>query len=69
MNRRVVAKPDVVVAEAKLPKKSRLSLRAWREQHLYSFFSSLGRLAARPWATAMTLAVLAVFDQHAAKGN
>ncbi|MDE1886130.1 MAG: permease-like cell division protein FtsX, partial [Xanthomonadaceae bacterium] len=33
-------------------------MRAWREQHLYSLFSSLGRLAARPWATALTLAVL-----------
>jgi len=60
MNRRVVAKPDVVVTEAKSPKKSRLSLRAWREQHLSSFFSSLGRLAARPWATVMTLAVLSL---------
>jgi len=60
MNRRVVAKSDVVVAEAKPPKKTRLSLRAWREQHLYSFFSSLGRLAARPWATVMTLAVLSL---------
>jgi cell division transport system permease protein len=60
MNRRVVAKPDVAVAEPKPPKKSRLSLRAWREQHLYSFFSSLGRLAARPWATSMTLAVLSL---------
>ena len=60
MNRRVVVKPDVVIAEAKPPKKSRLSLRAWREQHLYSFFSSLGRLSARPWATAMTLAVLSL---------
>ena len=60
MNRRVVAKSDVVVVEAKPPKKSRLSVRAWREQHLYSFFSSLGRLAARPWATVMTLAVLSL---------
>jgi cell division transport system permease protein len=60
MNRRVVAKPDVAVAEPKPPKKSRLSMRAWREQHLYSFFSSLGRLAARPWATTMTLAVLSL---------
>jgi cell division transport system permease protein len=60
MNRRVVAKTEAAVAEAKPSKKSRLSLRAWREQHLYSFFSSLGRLAARPWATAMTLAVLSL---------
>lgn len=38
--------------------RGKFSLRAWREQHLYSLFSSLGRLAARPWATALTLAVL-----------
>lgn len=32
--------------------------RAWRDQHLYSLFSSLGRLAARPWASALTVLVL-----------
>ncbi|MCK9538008.1 permease-like cell division protein FtsX [Dokdonella sp.] len=31
---------------------------AWRDQHLYSFFSSLGRLAARPFASALTVLVL-----------
>jgi cell division transport system permease protein len=31
---------------------------AWRDQHFYSFFSSLGRLAARPWATALTVLVI-----------
>jgi cell division transport system permease protein len=31
---------------------------AWRDQHFYGFFSSLGRLAARPWATALTVFVL-----------
>lgn len=30
----------------------------WRDQHFFSFFSSLGRLAARPWASAMTVLVL-----------
>lgn len=39
---------------------ARPGLRAWREQHLYSFFSSLGRLAARPWATALTVLVMAL---------
>lgn len=34
------------------------SLHAWREQHLQSLFSSLGRLWARPWTTALTVAVL-----------
>jgi cell division transport system permease protein len=38
----------------------RPGLRAWREQHLYSLFSSLGRLAARPWATTLTLAVMSL---------
>ncbi|MBS0558156.1 MAG: ABC transporter permease [Proteobacteria bacterium] len=55
MNRRIEknrAKPATPEARTKF------SLRAWREQHLYSLFSSLGRLAARPWATALTLAVL-----------
>jgi len=40
--------------------RGKFSLRAWREQHLYSFFSSLGRLATRPWTTALTLAVLSL---------
>ena len=47
-------------AAAAAPARASLGPRAWREQHLYSFFSSLGRLAARPWATALTLAVLSV---------
>ena len=34
--------------------------RAWREQHLYSLVSSLGRLAARPLATALTLTVMSL---------
>lgn len=38
--------------------RSRLNLRAWREQHSYSFYSSLGRLVARPWATALTALVM-----------
>ncbi|WP_339830001.1 permease-like cell division protein FtsX [uncultured Arenimonas sp.] len=35
-------------------------LRAWREQHLYSLFSSLGRLLQRPVATSLTVGVMAV---------
>lgn len=41
-------------------RRERPGLRAWREQHLYSLFSSLGRLAARPWATVLTLLVMAL---------
>ncbi len=33
---------------------------AWREQHLYSFFSSIGRMMQRPWATALTVGVMAL---------
>jgi len=55
MNRRV--EKNRVKPAASEPR-GKFSLRAWREQHLYSLFSSLGRLAARPWSTALTLAVL-----------
>lgn len=33
-------------------------LGAWRRQHRHGFVSSLGRLAARPWATALTVLVI-----------
>jgi cell division transport system permease protein len=57
MNRRIEKnRPKPAVPEPR----AKFSLRAWREQHLYSFFSSLGRLAARPWATALTLSVLSL---------
>jgi len=46
-------------AEAAAPRRRwRERLAAWRDQHLYSFFSSLGRLAARPFASALTVLVL-----------
>jgi cell division transport system permease protein len=35
-------------------------MRAWREQHLYSLVSSLGRLLRRPFATGLTVGVMAV---------
>jgi cell division transport system permease protein len=35
-------------------------LRVWRDQHLYSLVSSLGRIARRPFATLMTIGVMAV---------
>lgn len=41
---------------ARVPLRARL--RAWRDQHFYSFFSSLGRLASRPLANALTVFVL-----------
>ena len=35
-------------------------LRAWRDLHLYSLFSSIGRMMQRPWATLLTVGVMAV---------
>jgi cell division transport system permease protein len=32
----------------------------WVDHHLYSFVASLGRIARRPWATALTIGVMAV---------
>jgi len=57
-NRLKPAKPPKAVARA--ARAPRLGLRAWREQHLYSLFSSLGRIAARPLATLLTLLVMAL---------
>ena len=55
MNRRKIAnRSKPAAAESR----GKFSLHAWREQHLQSLFSSLGRLAARPWTTALTVAVL-----------
>lgn len=33
-------------------------LAAWRDQHFYGLFSSLGRMVARPWASTLTILVL-----------
>ena len=60
MNRRKSTNRLKPVAPARVPARSRPGLRAWREQHLHSLFSSLGRLVARPWATALTLAVMSL---------
>lgn len=38
--------------------RSRLGI--WLDQHLYSFVSSLGRVLRRPWATLLTIGVMAV---------
>lgn len=35
-------------------------LRAWRDQHLYGLFSSLGRMTQRPFSTLLTVAVMAL---------
>lgn len=60
--RKPAAPTPVVSTAAAEPRRQRSSLRsrvgAWRDHHLYGFFSSLGRLAARPWATALTVLML-----------
>lgn len=38
--------------------RSRLGI--WLDQHLYSFVSSLGRVVRKPWATLLTIGVMAV---------
>ncbi|WP_454828317.1 permease-like cell division protein FtsX [Pseudoxanthomonas wuyuanensis] len=38
----------------------RSGLGIWLDQHLYSFISSLGRVLRRPWATLLTIGVMAV---------
>jgi cell division transport system permease protein len=53
-------KPQPPPMKAAAERRPRLGLRAWREQHLYSFFSSLGRMIARPWATVLTVLVMAL---------
>jgi cell division transport system permease protein len=55
-----VALPPVAPTPRLRPLVHRGALRAWREQHLYSLFSSLGRLAARPMATTLTLTVMSL---------
>ena len=61
MNRRKSANRMKPAAPVRVPAaRSRPGVRAWREQHLYSLFSSVGRLVARPWATALTLAVMSL---------
>jgi cell division transport system permease protein len=55
-------KPAPMRKKGAEPRSTRTPLRgrlaAWRNQHFYSFFSSLGRLVARPWATGLTVLVL-----------
>lgn len=51
------SKPKAAPAERAAPR-PRLSFASWRGQHLYSLFSSLGRLAVRPWATTLTVLVM-----------
>src|SRR5690606_36388747 len=62
VNRRV--RPRDARAPASASRRPRAGLRqrlgALRDLHLYSLVSSLGRLAQRPWATALTVGVMGV---------
>lgn len=52
--------PKAAAAERVKPGGFGSRLRAWREQHLYSLVSSLGRLVRRPFATGLTVGVMAI---------
>jgi cell division transport system permease protein len=54
--RRPGAAPRALPGRSGLPAR----LRNWRDLHLYSLVSSLGRLSARPFATGLTVGVLAI---------
>ena len=54
--KRVAPDKPVNVRRSRTPVRERFG--AWRTQHLHGFFSSLGRLAARPWASGLTVFVL-----------
>lgn len=51
------AEVDVMKAQSR-PPQSRLGM--WFDHHAYSFVASLGRLLRKPWATALTVGVMAV---------
>ena len=60
MTARAEARARPAAAERVKSGRAGARLRAWREQHLYSLVSSLGRLAARPFATLLTVGVMAI---------
>lgn len=55
-------RPKKATAAAEKRPRARLSERlgAWVDLHFYSLFSSLGRLAQKPWATLLTVGVMAI---------
>ena len=54
-------KPEAAKNTAKRRGPSLLErLVAWRDLHLFSFVSSFGRIAQRPFSTAMTVGVIAI---------
>lgn len=53
------AKPQAPAAKAR-PQAPRSRLGTWFDHHLYSLVASLGRMFHKPWATALTIGVMAV---------
>jgi cell division transport system permease protein len=54
---------EAPAANQSLPRDTRslgARISAWRQQHRYSFSSSLGRLIERPWASSLTVAVIGI---------
>lgn len=47
-------------AAARTPMPRRSGLGSWFDHHVYSLVASVGRLARRPWATGLTVGVMAV---------
>ena len=45
---------------ARPPPRQPLRVATWFDHHVYSFVASLGRVLGRPWATALTVGVMAV---------
>ena len=54
------ADPSVQKNEANVRSEPRGGFGIWLEQHLYSFVASLGRAVRKPWATLLTIGVMAV---------
>lgn len=54
------ADPSVQKNEANVRSTPRGGFGIWLEQHLYSFVASLGRAVRKPWATLLTIGVMAV---------
>ncbi len=54
------ADPSAQKNEANVRSEPRGGFGIWVEQHLYSFVASLGRAVRKPWATLLTIGVMAV---------
>lgn len=60
MSRNRRRRPPAAPRVAAAPRGFAVALAHWRDLHLYSLVSSLGRIATRPFATALTVGVIAI---------